>query len=114
MSELISVIVTTYNREDALAAVLRALARQTDRNFEIIVADDGSGAATRAVVAEHARRLDIPLQHVWHEDRGFRLAEIRNRAIAASAGDYLIFLDGDCIVRPDESDAGDIGCGKCE
>ena len=48
MAELISVIVTTYNREDALEAVLRSLARQTDQDFEVIVADDGSAAATAA------------------------------------------------------------------
>ena len=101
MAELISVIVTTYNREDALDAVLRSLARQDDRDFEVIVADDGSGEATAKLVdawkAKFGRRLD----HVWHADRGFRAAEIRNRAILAARGAYCIFLDGDCIVRPD-------------
>jgi glycosyltransferase involved in cell wall biosynthesis len=98
--DLISVIVTTYNRENALAAVLRALARQTDRNFEIIVADDGSGPATRDVVTSWAARGGINVAHVWQEDRGFRAGEARNRAILASSGPYCIFLDGDCIPRP--------------
>jgi glycosyltransferase involved in cell wall biosynthesis len=98
---LISVIVATYNRPDALDAVLRSLSRQTDRNFEIVVADDGSGPATRRVIEEWKARMPMPLTHVWHEDRGFRLAEIRNRAILRAAGDYCIFLDGDCIARPD-------------
>ena len=96
----ISVIVTTYNRVDALGAVLRGLDHQTDRDFEVIVADDGSGAATREFLARRAARLDRPLKHVWHEDRGFRAAEIRNRGILASSGAYCVFLDGDCIPRP--------------
>jgi glycosyltransferase involved in cell wall biosynthesis len=99
-NDLISVIVSTYNREDALDAVLRALAHQTDRHFEIIVADDGSGPATAAVVAAWAAKAAVPVRHVWHEDRGFRLADIRNRGILAAAGAYIIFLDGDCIARP--------------
>jgi glycosyltransferase involved in cell wall biosynthesis len=101
VTEPISLIVSTYNRPDALGAVLRSLARQTDRSFEIVIADDGSGPQTREVVDGWISRIGVPLRHVWQEDRGFRLAEIRNRAIVASAGRYLIFLDGDCIVRPD-------------
>jgi glycosyltransferase involved in cell wall biosynthesis len=85
LGELFSVIVTTYNREDALDAVLRSLARQSEQDFEVVVAE------------QIGRRLD----RVWHEDRGFRAAEIRNRTILASRGVYCIFLDGDCIVRPD-------------
>src|SRR5580704_1385867 len=101
MAELISVIIATYNREDALGAVLRSLARQTDGRFEVVVADDGSRPATAALIEGWGVRMPVPLKHVWHEDRGFRLAEIRNRAILASAGTYCIFLDGDCIARPD-------------
>ena len=100
VAELISVIVTTYNREDALGAVLRSLARQTDRGFEVLVADDGSAAATGQLVEAWKAKLGHRLEHVWHEDRGFRAAEIRNRAILAARGAYCIFLDGDCIVRP--------------
>jgi len=99
--ELISVILTTYKREDALGAVLRGLARQSDRAFEIIVADDGSGPATRELVERGASDLDVVLKHVWQADRGFRAGEVRNRAILASRGGYCIFLDGDCIPRPD-------------
>ena len=86
MAELISLIVATYNRPDALGTVLRSLARQTDRNFEIVVADDGSGPQTREVIKDWISKIGLPLKHVWQDDRGFRLAEIRNRAIAASAG----------------------------
>jgi glycosyltransferase involved in cell wall biosynthesis len=98
---LISVIVTTFDREDALDAVLRSLAAQKDRNIEVLVADDGSSPATAALVAQWKPRLGVPLFHVWHEHRGFRAAEIRNRAIRESSGAYVVFLDGDCLVRPD-------------
>ena len=101
MADLISVIVTTYNREDALEAVLRSLARQSDPDFEVVVADDGSKPATAERVAAWKGKIGQRLEHVWHEDRGFRAAEIRNRAILASRGAYVIFLDGDCIARPD-------------
>jgi glycosyltransferase involved in cell wall biosynthesis len=101
VAELISIIVTTYNREDALDAVLRSLARQDDSDFEVIIADDGSGEATTKLVDAWKVRFGRRLDHVWHTDRGFRAAEIRNRAILAARGAYCVFLDGDCIVRPD-------------
>jgi glycosyltransferase involved in cell wall biosynthesis len=101
MSDLISIIVTTYNRPDALDSVLRGLSRQTDRNFELVIADDGSGPATTETVERWKVHGGMPVNYVWQEDRGFRAAEIRNRAIVASSGNYCIFLDGDCIVRPD-------------
>jgi glycosyltransferase involved in cell wall biosynthesis len=101
VSDLFSVIVATYNREDALDAVLRSLASQSDRDFEVVVADDGSTAATAAVIEAWRAKLGRRLEHVWQEDRGFRLAEIRNQAIMAARGAYCIFLDGDCLVRPD-------------
>jgi glycosyltransferase involved in cell wall biosynthesis len=99
--DLISVIVTTYNREEALDAVLSALSRQSDRGFEVVIADDGSRPMTAAVVEHWRTRLGVQLSHVWQLNCGFRAAEIRNRAILACRGDYCIFLDGDCIVPPD-------------
>ena len=101
MADLISVIVATYNRPDALDAVLRSLARQRDADFEVLVADDGSRPDTAAVVTQWQGRIGRRLVHVWHPDDGFRLAEIRNRAILAAAGAYCIFLDGDCLARGD-------------
>jgi glycosyltransferase involved in cell wall biosynthesis len=101
VSELISVVVTTYNREDALDAVLRSLAHQSDQDFEVVVADDGSTGATGAVIDAWSGNVGRRLDHVWHEDRGFRAAEIRNRAILAARGGYCLFLDGDCIARSD-------------
>jgi glycosyltransferase involved in cell wall biosynthesis len=99
--ELISVIVTTYNREDALDAVLSALSHQSDRGFEVVIADDGSGPSTAALVDRWRGRIGVPLSHVWQVNRGFRAAEIRNRAILACSGDYCVFLDGDCLARAD-------------
>jgi glycosyltransferase involved in cell wall biosynthesis len=101
VNDLISVIVSTYNRADALDAVLRSLSRQSDANFEIVVADDGSGPETTMLVAAWRARMRVPLKHAWQEDLGFRPAESRNRAIRASAGGYVVFLDGDCIAAPD-------------
>jgi glycosyltransferase involved in cell wall biosynthesis len=92
-----AVVVTTYNRPDALWAVLEGFRQQQDREFELIVADDGSTPATRAVVDECRRQGALSVRHVWHEDQGFRAAAIRNRAAAATTADYLIFVDGDCI-----------------
>lgn len=96
----IAVVVTTYNRPDALAAALAGYAEQVDRGFELIVADDGSTPDTAEVVAAFSRSASFPVQHVWHEDRGFRAAAIRNRAVAATAAEYVIFTDGDCVPPP--------------
>jgi GT2 family glycosyltransferase len=97
----VSLIVATYNRPDALAAVLLGCFAQTDHDFEIIIADDGSTCATRDCIAGLRARSPVPLTHVWQDDLGFRLAMARNRGIAAAAGDYLVFLDGDCIPQRD-------------
>ena len=93
----LAVIVTTYNRPDALAAVLDGYAAQEVQSFELIVADDGSTDETRHLIAARARQAPYRLRHVWQEDRGFRAAAIRNRALAQTAAEYVIFSDGDCI-----------------
>ncbi|MEN8376484.1 MAG: glycosyltransferase family 2 protein [Gemmatimonadota bacterium] len=97
----ISVVVTTYNQPEWLALSLTGLAAQGDRDFSVLVADDGSGSETRACIERVRARTGLPIEHVWHEDRGFRKCEILNRAIRASGDDYLIFIDGDCIARRD-------------
>ena len=98
---LISLIVSTYNRPDALNLVLQSLNQQTDTEFEVIVADDGSKEDTRQLVHTFQKNFSRPLLHAWHEDTGFRLAAVRNLAVKHSSGSYLIFLDGDCIVQND-------------
>lgn len=96
----IGLIVTTYNRPDALAAVLEGCLTQTDTNFEVIVADDGSAQETAALIVGYATRAPFAVRHVWQEDQGFRAAAIRNRALATTAADYIIFIDGDCVPPP--------------
>ena len=93
----LSVIVSTYNNPRALALVLAGLERQTRPPQELLVADDGSGAETRGLIEEWARRLSYPLRHVWHPDEGFRKCRILNQAILAARGEYLVFFDGDCV-----------------
>ena len=95
-----AVIVTTYNRPDALTAVLAGYRAQRDAKFELIVADDGSTDDTRRVVAAFKTQAPFAVAHVWHEDRGFRAAAIRNRALAATGADYVVFSDGDCVPAP--------------
>ncbi|QVW34107.1 glycosyltransferase family 2 protein [Geobacter sulfurreducens] len=95
-----ALIVTTYNAPDYLSRVLDGYLFQERFPDELIVADDGSGAETTEVVERFALRSPFPVRHVWHEDRGFRAAAIRNEAVKATTADYLIFTDGDCIPHP--------------
>ncbi|HEY0155561.1 MAG TPA: glycosyltransferase [Longimicrobium sp.] len=97
----LSVIVSTFNKPHFLERVLWGYAVQTDRDFELVVADDGSGPETAELIRRVRDASKMDMVHVWHEDRGFRKTEILNRAIVASRGDYLLFTDGDCIPRRD-------------
>jgi glycosyltransferase involved in cell wall biosynthesis len=100
-AQTISVVITTYNRPDALEAVVQACFMQNDKNFEIIIADDGSTANTRTCVERLAQASPVPLSHVWQPDQGFRAAMARNRGTLAATGEYIVFLDGDCIPQRD-------------
>ena len=100
-TQTMSVVITTYNRPDALAAVMAACFLQDDKNFEIIIADDGSTANTRDCIARLAANAPVPVKHVWQPDAGFRAAMARNRGTLAATGDYIIFLDGDCVPQRD-------------
>lgn len=97
----ISVIFSTYNSEEWLEKVILGFSVQTFRNFEIIIADDGSREATKNLIDKLRTEIDIPIIHVWQEDNGFQKSQILNKAILASTSDYLIFTDGDCIPRKD-------------
>ena len=97
----VSVILTTYNQPVQLEKVLWGYANQRDAEFELIVADDGSGPETTEVIDRVAPAAGLDLIHIWHEHRGFRKTEILNRAIVAATSDYLVFSDGDCIPRDD-------------
>lgn len=96
----LSLIVTTYNWPRALECCVHSVWRQTRLPDEIVIADDGSGAATGELVRHLAELSPVPLRHVWQEDRGSRAATIRNRAIAASTGDYIVFIDHDIVLHP--------------
>ncbi len=95
-----TLVVSTYNWPEALAVTLRTAAEQTVLPAEVVVADDGSGEATADLVRRTAADYPVPLRHVWQEDRGFRLARIRNLAVARAAHPYLIIVDGDLVLHP--------------
>ena len=97
----ISVIFTTYNSPAWLEKVLWGFQYQTDKNFEVVIADDGSGQETRDVIERFRRESDLDLQHVWQEDDGFQKCKVLNRAIVAATGEYMVTTDGDCIPRKD-------------
>lgn len=97
----ISLVVTTFQRPDALAAVLSSASRQRVRPVEILVADDGSTDDTRRVIHDAATRCPVPLRHLWQAHEGFRLTRVRNLAIANARGNYLVFVDGDMLLHPE-------------
>ena len=94
-----TLLISTYNFPMALNLCLESVTRQTVMPGEIVVADDGSKDETRRVVEYWQSRLTCPVRHVWQEDKGFRLAEIRNKALAAAKGEYIIQIDGDIIME---------------
>ena len=96
---LISVIITTYNSPEFLNKSLESFLTQKDKNFEIVIADDGSTSDTKELINKYNSKLKI--SHAWHEDSGFRAAKIRNEAVKMSSGEYLIFIDGDCMAFND-------------
>lgn len=96
-----TVIISVYNNSEYLKLVLAGLQRQTLKDFEIIIADDGSGKGFVDEVELLSRKVDFPLIHLWQEDKGFRKNKILNRAILVSNSEYLVFIDGDCI--PDKN-----------
>ncbi|KGO90120.1 glycosyltransferase family 2 protein [Flavobacterium suncheonense] len=97
----ISVIVSTYNAEEWLEKVLIGYSIQTYKDFELIIADDGSRASTKELIDRYAANFPVPIRHLWHEDLGYRRQEILNVAIVEAAHEYIIMTDGDCIPRKD-------------
>ncbi len=95
----ISLIISTYNRPDALRACLDSVRHQYELPGEVVIADDGSSASTRELIESIRKDFPIPIVHVWHEDAGFRLAKIRNRAMAQASGRYLVQIDGDIVLE---------------
>ncbi len=97
----ISVIFTTYNSVAWLEKVLWGFHYQTDNNFEVIVADDGSREETKEAIERFKKNTHLEVQHVWQPDDGFQKCRIMNKALKAAKGDYVLFTDGDCIPRND-------------
>ncbi len=97
----ISVIVSTYNAEEWLKKVLWGFNCQIFKNFEVVIADDGSGPKTKALLDEISEEVFYNIIHVWQEDDGFQKSRILNKAVEACNADYIIMTDGDCIPRED-------------
>jgi len=97
----ISVIISTYNSPDWLAKVLYGYNNQTYRDFEVIIADDGSNQETIDLIESLKTEVFYNIIHVWHEDNGFQKSQILNKAILACTTDYILMSDGDCIPRQD-------------
>ncbi|PIE59996.1 MAG: family 2 glycosyl transferase [Desulfobulbus propionicus] len=98
----ISLVITTYNWPEALNASIRSVFRQSVHPYEIIIADDGSGAATKDIIenlTEAAQKINIKMIHSWQRDLGFRLARSRNKAIAKTSGNYIVLIDGDIVLE---------------
>lgn len=96
-----SVILSTYNSPEWLRKVLWGYLAQSEKDFEIVIADDGSKEDTRELIESFQGLFKFPVVHVWHPDDGFKKTIILNKAILASSSDYLVFSDGDCIPRGD-------------
>jgi glycosyltransferase involved in cell wall biosynthesis len=101
MQKNISVIISTYNSVEWLKKVIWGYNTQTYRNFEMVIADDGSRQDTFDLIEELKKEVFYPIIHVWHEDNGFQKSQILNKAIIACTTDYIMMSDGDCIPRPD-------------
>ena len=97
----LAVVPAVFNRPDMLAALFEGYLAQDCSNFEIIVADDGSRAETREVIERYQARATFRIAHVWQENTGYRASMIRNKAVAQSQADYVVFTDQDCVPRPD-------------
>jgi glycosyltransferase involved in cell wall biosynthesis len=97
----LALAITTYERPDALAAVLASVSRQSASPAEIIIADDGSGETTRFVIEGFTRASFVPVRTVSQPHAGFRVARLRNLAIAATHAEYLVFVDGDMLLHPE-------------
>ncbi|WP_291868842.1 glycosyltransferase family 2 protein [Maribacter sp.] len=97
----ISIIVSTYNSEDWLRKVLWGFNCQIFKNFEVVIADDGSGPKTKELIDQMSKEVFYPIVHVWQEDEGFQKSRILNKAVVACNSEYIIMTDGDCIPRED-------------
>jgi len=92
-----SVIISFYNKIDALKLVLSGFARQSMKNFELVIADDGSNSSVVNELAQVITGSPMKIRHIWQNDNGWQKNSILNKAIVEASADYIIFIDGDCI-----------------
>jgi glycosyltransferase involved in cell wall biosynthesis len=93
----LSLIISAYNQRESLDKIFRALAQQEKSPDEILIADDGSDDGTEELIERWKSKISTSIQHLWHPHRGFLKTTILNRAVAMASGDYIVFLDGDCV-----------------
>lgn len=94
-----ALLISTYNWTNALDLVFRSILVQTQLPDEILIADDGSGVDTKDLIDNFSKKISVPVTHFWQEDQGFRKSKILNKAIAGTKADYIIQIDGDCIMH---------------
>jgi len=96
----LSLIISTYNQPDALAKAFLGFALQKNWPDEILIADDGSTDSTRELIARWRGEVSVPVHHYWHPDNGFLKTTILNKSVAVATGEYIVFMDGDCVPHP--------------
>ena len=97
----VALLISTYNWPEALNVVLKSVQEQSQHPDEILIADDGSGPETKSVIDNFKKVSSLPVTHFWHEDKGFRKSSVLNKTLALSNSDYIIQVDGDCILHKD-------------
>jgi glycosyltransferase involved in cell wall biosynthesis len=97
----VSLILATYEMPKHLALVFEALKRQSMRDFEVILCDDGSGEETRKIIEEFRSQAPFHIEHIWQEHKGFRKCRMLNEGLRKSRGAVFVFLDGDCVPHRD-------------
>ena len=89
-----SFIIPVYNRPDEVDELLDSLPRQTLRDFEVIVVEDGSSVPCKEVVDRYADRLTI---HYYNKENSGP-GQTRNDGVERAHGEYMLILDSDCII----------------
>ena len=93
----VSLIISVYKNIRSLELILSALTIQDERNFELLIADDGSGEDMHMFISGFRTKSGLDITHIHQKDIGFRKTTILNASIKRAKTDYLIFIDGDCI-----------------
>ncbi|MCF6346904.1 MAG: glycosyltransferase family 2 protein [Flavobacteriaceae bacterium] len=94
-----SLVISTYNWSEALELVLKSVKNQSLLPDEVIIADDGSTDKTKKLIKKFQQNFPTKLIHFWHEDKGFRRSTVLNKVFSKTNVDYIIQLDGDCIIH---------------